>query len=79
MELNVVYGVKFKDVNQDGFMLSVTARNLEDTLYQINEICSVRSPCLAMLTAIRKLLIKLIWYYFPAGRCGFLTVPLASI
>ncbi len=31
-------------------------------LYQINPICSVRSPCLAMLTAIRKLLIPLIWY-----------------
>ena len=32
-------------------------------LYQINPICSARSPCLAMLTAIRKLLIPLIWYY----------------
>ena len=31
-------------------------------LYQINGICSARSPCLAMLTAIRKLRIKLIWY-----------------
>ncbi len=33
-------------------------------LYQINPICSARSPCLAMLTAIRKLLIPLIWYYY---------------
>ena len=31
-------------------------------LYPINGICSARSPCLTMLTAIRKLLIKLIWY-----------------
>ena len=38
------------------------------TLYQINGICSARSPCLAMLTAIRKLLIPLIWYYPISGQ-----------
>jgi hypothetical protein len=32
LELNVTYGVKFKDVNQDGFVLSVTARNSESVL-----------------------------------------------
>ena len=39
-----------------------TVENI-DVLYPINGICSARSPCLAMLTAIRKLLITLIWYY----------------
>ena len=35
---------------------------LKMTLYHINLICSVRSPCLTTVCYIKKLLIPLIWY-----------------
>ena len=34
-----------------------------ENLYQINGICSARSPCLATVCYIKRLLIKSIWYY----------------
>ena len=37
-------------------------------LFRITPICGARSPCLAMLTAIRKLLIPLIGYYTKLPR-----------
>ena len=37
-------------------------------LFRITPICSARSPCLAMLNAMRKLLITLIGYYSELPR-----------
>ena len=39
-----------------------------ENLYQINGICSARSPCLATVCYIKRLLIKSIWYYTQLTR-----------
>ena len=40
-----------------------TSNQVNLVLYQINGICSARTPCLAMLNFIGKLRIPLMWYY----------------